>query len=102
MVYWEELKKDVDLVYLFNDAINTDKNSWQVMQFTGLHDKNGKEIYEFDIVKIKSCGDEYIDVVKFYIDGDYQSCFRTGILGWHRDEIEVIGNVFENPNLLKK
>ena len=86
---------------LYNGLNGQDfSDNFILMQYTGLKDKNGKEVYEGDIVRIKSCGDEYIDVVRFYIDGDCQSCFRTGMLGWHRDEIEVIGNIFENSELL--
>ncbi len=76
-----------------------------LMQFTGLLDKNGKEIYEGDVVK---CGrstavvewDEYIDQdfywgnasgFKFNFDSDEMDGQRS---------YEVIGNIYENPELI--
>lgn len=62
------------------------------MQFTGLKDKNGKEIYEGDILQ-PLYNKMYAFEVKFK-DGAF-SC-----AGYALDDCEVIGNMCENPDLL--
>ena len=70
-------------------------------QFTGLKDKHGKEIYEGDIVSVrnKNRKNEYdIGVVEFG-----KAAFRCPFLlgKYHPGQVEVIGNVHENPDLLE-
>lgn len=95
-------------------------DSITVGQYTGLTDRNGKKIFEGDIVK---CSDENNDiyfsaVVKFgnpnaVYDWGYQlkrmngDHTNTDILLWVDMEeggafIEVIGNIYDNPELLKE
>ena len=66
-----------------------DPSTYEVMQFTGLKDKNGKEIYEGDILKFK--GDKLIV--------EYQPPMFT-YTRFHK-ESEIIGNIYENPELIK-
>ena len=69
-----------------------------LMQFTGLKDKDGKEIYEGDIVSwMNSSGDTWRYVVKYE-----PACFMVGeyFLNRHANEYLVLGNIYENPELL--
>ena len=74
-----------------------------IMQFTGLNDKKGKEIYESDIVKLEHWNPKIFQVgfnrggFCFYQneqDPYYNDCK-------YLEECEVIGNIHENPELLK-
>ena len=68
-----------------------------VEQFTGMHDKNGKEIYEGDIVLIR----EGIAVITFYCGSFWCSFWTLLLLSDRGVEVEVIGNIYENPELIK-
>jgi uncharacterized phage protein (TIGR01671 family) len=79
-------------------------NLFDVMQFTGLHDKNGKEIYEGDVVEINDGNDTYIREVKWE-KGGYTFDIWEDFAPLISDEaltLEVIGNRFEHPDLLEK
>ncbi|WP_152036267.1 YopX family protein [Streptococcus pneumoniae] len=78
----------------------------ELMQSTGLKDKNGKEVFVGDIIKCtKGCPHEV------YLEKEYGGTFIGGMpavylkgLGegyaWTEDE-EIIGNIYENPELLE-
>lgn len=83
---------------------------YPLMQFTGLLDKNGKEIYEGDLIHGAEGG--HLSEV-FFNEGYFQlrhnhydmSGNITGVyeqvLGWLVSPLEVVGNIYENKELLK-
>ena len=107
----------VSSLHLENKEISVKENGTfhlfrmqDLMQYTGLRDKNGKEIYEGDIVLVKLGGVStwYKTVVKFkegafiasLIDGeDYIYIFNRG---FDNNDFEVIGNIYGNKNLLEE
>jgi len=83
-----------------------------LMQFTGLKDKNGKEIYEGDIIQcLYSCLPTEKKHTKeiMVVEWDKENCrfnwflsYSEGKLSGAIKNIEVIGNIYENPELLKE
>lgn len=108
---WERLLK---IRYTTNpDQPNNffEDDDYVLEQFTRLHDKNGKEIYEGDIIRIE----EYSDVLPvhnaavifedgaFKVKGKYiHSSIIHYMEGNSLPRFEVIGNIHENPELLGK
>lgn len=84
--------------------VAVDKNT--VGQYTGLHDKNGREIYEGDILDIgliDQDGKPVVAPVKYDTFAAGYTLDNGGNGIWQRltKDYEVIGNIFENPELLE-
>lgn len=118
-------REDLDGVNLFGEMILfshlldgvsiEDLNEIEALQFTGLTDKNGKEIFEGDILCMPN--DEPLEygnillVVEYRGAGFvYKDLFKKtdvdsihSLIGFAEkdEEAEIIGNIFENPELLK-
>lgn len=82
-------------------------------QFTGLHDKNGNEIYEGDIIAVNGMQIGYIvgGVRGYCYDVIYTPAKSNGEKAWplysvvtrdYPNKCEVIGNIYDNPELLKE
>lgn len=121
---WHKLKKhmyyDVQDIYCdselgdcFGDILSA-PSKFEVMMYTGLKDKNGKEIYEGDIVSAKYIYDKRTtDKAQVIWREDKASFGLKSLKGLTNEEyelykitaehnLEVIGNIYENPELLNK
>jgi len=93
------------------DLENRDYRS-EAMQFTGLYDRNGKHIYEGDIVKAELMNLQAPfareDCLGSVVFSEFEWCIETDISSWLVaswkcvNTCEVIGNIHENPELLEE
>lgn len=92
-------------VLMFGGKMRWSKNI-ELMQYTGLLDKNGKEIYEGDIVRYDD-GEEYFDYFVRFKECAYWLMEMSGpstcgrLKPEDRQQLEIIGNIYENSELLK-
>jgi uncharacterized phage protein (TIGR01671 family) len=104
MVPWDSIKRTGVLGTLANNQ-NRQISNVKLMQYTGLKDKNGVEIYEGDILRLKnrvtsdskiwrdSISSVFFKNGMFVVDDDYPSLIDYSM-------VEVIGNIYQNPELL--
>ena len=126
----DENKTDGTACLDINNALDFTEHNYELMQYTGLTDKNGKEIYEGDIIKqsvhIFSIGNEYEDeyeddfyetgivkiiaskgavitnIIKTREDVDDKEKIKGLVKNIRKYRSEIIGNIYENPSLLKE
>ena len=109
----QDIYCDGELGDCFGDILST-PSKFEVMAYTGLQDKNGTEIYEGDIVSAKYIYDKRTtDKAQVIWREDKASFGLKSLKGLTNEEyelykitaehnLEVIGNIYENPELLNK
>ena len=97
----------IKATYKNGNIVKDDVKEYELMQSTGLFDKNGKEVFVGDIIKCtRGCPHEV------YLEKEYGGTFIGGMpaiylkglregYAWTEHE-EVLGNIYENPELLEE
>ena len=88
---------------LFNENYKTAEfKNIELLQFTGLKDNGGQELYEADVIKFNDGIDDIYGLISYDDkDGAYRVSYEniTEHLSEREGDFEIVGNIFENPNL---
>jgi len=101
----KEMKYDFGYIRASNghavDWSEDEWEDWKVMQYTGLKDRNGKDIYEGDILRLIGGNGWREGYTKVIFDNE-SAHFTTEVGDLNEiTEFEVTSNIYENPELLK-
>lgn len=104
--YWGYLTPDAEGIELPLSKVEWDERP--SYQYTGLKDKNDREVYESDLVRFKYANMKTLVIaeVKWCLAG-WSTLGVGGFMGWYGERYlrdgrcEIIGNIWENPELLK-
>lgn len=94
-----------DLAYCRDNDVSSVPNihtDIELMQYTGMKDKHGVEIYEGDLIK-KSTGG-IICAVGFSEGSfklEHKDHCKSNVSSWKESELAIIGNIYENPELIE-
>lgn len=117
MIYGKEvcghIEYTTNLIDALNTMLNEDDYDIEVMQSTGLKDKNGVDIFEGDVVSVRNHPFQKTEKsgAGIEIDGDYAISWKEGDLTWCagnlllarlKPYVTIAGNVWENPELLEQ
>ena len=97
---FDDLHIEQDSIYYPDDII--------LMQYTGLKDKNGEEVYEGDVLKWDDTEEtgyvEYMEETTEYVVDEWKEGNKRskGHSLSSVDEVEIIGNIYQNPELIKR